>query len=78
MTMRRGELRFITLEDEDHQPLGVVAFSGVDWMVNCGQCSHAGPCTNPVAGVTELLAHIGHVHTLVPSPSVADLGEAEH
>ena len=72
MTTRFGELRFITLEDEAHQPLGVVAFSGVDWMVNCGQCSHAGPATNPVTGVTELLAHIERVHTVVPSPSVAD------
>jgi hypothetical protein len=63
MTNERGRVRFITLADEDQQPLGVVAHGGADWTVNCGQCSHshASP-TSPGSGVMELLVYIERAH----------------
>ena len=67
MTSERGRLRFITLADEDQQPLGVVAYGGADWTFNCGQCPYASPSVSPDAAVMELLGHIEHAHP-VASP----------
>ena len=73
MTYERGRVRFITLADEDQQPLGVVAHGGADWTVNCGQCPYASPSTTPGSGVMELLVHIERAHAAggaveVPAP----------
>ena len=62
MTNERGPLRFITLADDHQQPLGVVAYGGADWTVNCGQCPYASPSTSPGSGVMELLVHIEDAH----------------
>ena len=62
MTNERGRVRFITLADEDQQPLGVVAHGGADWTFNCGQCPYASPSTSPGSGVMELLDHIERAH----------------
>ncbi len=56
-------VRYITLANDDHQPLGVVASGGAGWTLNCGQCSHATPSTSPVAAVAELLEHIERAHS---------------
>lgn len=62
MTSERGRVRFITLADDDQQPLGVVAHGGDGWTFNCGQCPYASPSTSPAAGVMELLVHIERAH----------------
>ena len=58
MTNERGPLTYITLTDNEHQPLGAVAYGGADWTLNCGLCPHAAASTNPENGVKDLVAHI--------------------
>ncbi|MDQ3642454.1 MAG: hypothetical protein M3450_13565 [Actinomycetota bacterium] len=62
MTTERGPLTYITLTDNEHQPLGAVAYGGADWTLNCGLCPHAAPSTDPKDGVKELVAHIEGAH----------------
>ena len=62
MTTERGPLTYITLTDNEHQPLGAVAYGGADWTLNCGLCPHAAPSTDPEDGVKELVAHIEGAH----------------
>lgn len=62
MSSDSGRVRFITLADDDNQPVGVVAYGGADWTLNCGQCPHSSPSTSPDAAVMELLAHIERAH----------------
>ena len=71
MTTTPGPLRYITLADDDHQPLGIVAYGGADWTLNCGRCTHSRPSSRPDAAVTELLAHIEGAHR-VPVVEVLD------
>jgi hypothetical protein len=77
MTTKRSHVRYITLADENHQPLGVVANGGADWTLNCGRCSHATPGTTPGAAVAELLEHIERAHSaaaIVERIEVVDQG----
>lgn len=67
MTSGRGPVRYITLADDDQRPLGVVAYGGAGWTLNCGQCPHATPTTSPDTGVVALLAHIERTHSAGPS-----------
>ena len=70
MTNERRPLRYITLADDDHQPLGVVAYGGADWTLNCALCPHSRPSNRPGVAVIELLAHIEGGH---PVLSVAEI-----
>jgi hypothetical protein len=73
MSTERGRVRFITLADEDQQPLGVVAYGGADWTFNCGQCPYASPSPTPHAAVTELLGHIEHAHPVASAVEVVEV-----
>lgn len=73
MTTERRLVRYITLADDDHQPLGVVADGGAGWTLNCGLCSHATPSPSPDAGVAELLEHIEGAHSAGPVVEVSDV-----
>ena len=64
-----GPLRYITLADDDYESLGLVAYGGADWTINCGRCPYAKPSTDPATGVTDLLAHIEREHSVVPHDS---------
>jgi hypothetical protein len=75
MTSERGGVRFITLADGDQQPLGVVAYGGADWTLNCGQCPHARPSTSPNAAVKELLTHIERAHHHGSAVEVVDVSD---
>ncbi len=59
-------VRYITLADDDQQPLGAVAYGGAGWTLNCAQCPHATPTSSPDTGVAALLAHIEHAHSAAP------------
>ncbi len=73
MSTERRPVRYITLADDDHQPLGVVAHGGAAWMINCGLCSHATPISSPDAGVAELLDHIERAHPAGPLIEVSEV-----
>ncbi len=73
MTTERRRVRYITLADDDHQPLGAVAYGGAGWTLNCGLCSHATPSPSPDAGVAELLEHIERAHSAGPLVEVSEV-----
>jgi len=73
MTTERRHVRYITLADDDNQPLGVVADGGAGWTLNCGLCSHATPSSSPDAGVAELLEHIEGAHSAGPLVEVSEV-----
>ncbi len=73
MTTKRGPLTYITLTDNEHQPLGAVAYGGADWTLNCGLCPHAAPSTNPEDGVKLLVAHIEGAHPVTAVGEVIEV-----
>lgn len=73
MTSQRGAVRYITLTEDDHEPLGAVAYGGAGWTLNCGQCPHATPTSRPDAGVVALLAHIERAHPPAPLVEVIEV-----
>lgn len=72
MTTKLGPLTYITLTDDEHRPLGAVAYGGAGWTLTCGHCPQASPSTAPEAAVTELLAHIDGAHGVAPLVEVVE------
>jgi hypothetical protein len=75
MSTHHGPVRYITLADDNHQPVGVVANGGADWPLNCRQRSHATPSRCPHAGVAELLEHIELGHSAGRFVEVIDVDQ---